>query len=90
MKAPLPSLTSSTSDCNPAASFFDRMLAVMSGNDSTVAVTSRMAYSRRSAGASVALASRRSADAIVALAPTMAQPAPRKVASSRARSTSTV
>jgi hypothetical protein len=42
MNAPLPSFTSSTSDCRPAASFFDRIEAVMSGTDSTVAVTSRM------------------------------------------------
>ena len=43
MKAPLPTLTSSTSDCSPAASFFDRIEAVISGTDSTVAVTSRIA-----------------------------------------------
>jgi hypothetical protein len=43
MKAPLPTLTSSTSDCSPAASFFDRIEAVISGIDSTVAVTSRIA-----------------------------------------------
>ena len=35
----------------PAASFFDRIEAVISGIDSTVAVTSRMPYSRLSAGA---------------------------------------
>jgi hypothetical protein len=34
---------SSTIASRPAASFFDRMLAQMSGIDSTVAVTSRMA-----------------------------------------------
>jgi hypothetical protein len=43
MKAPLPTFTSSTSDCSPAASFFDRMEAVINGTESTVAVTSRMA-----------------------------------------------
>ncbi len=66
-------LTSSTSACSPAASFLLRMLAVISGTLSTVAVTSRIAYSRRSAGA-------RSAEA-----PTMAQPASRSVASSVSR-----
>ncbi len=43
MKEPLPSLTSSTSDRSPAASFFDRIDAVISGTESTVAVTSRIA-----------------------------------------------
>ncbi len=43
MKAPLPTFTSSTSASSPAASFFDRMLAVIKGSDSTVAVTSRIA-----------------------------------------------
>jgi hypothetical protein len=43
MKAPVPVFTSMTSAPNPAASFFDKMEAVMSGIDSTVAVTSRMA-----------------------------------------------
>ena len=43
MNAPLPTFTSSTRACSPAASFFDRIEAVMSGIDSTVAVTSRMA-----------------------------------------------
>ena len=43
MKAPLPTFTSSTSDCRPAASFFDRIEAVISGTDSTVPVTSRIA-----------------------------------------------
>ena len=43
MKAPLPIFTSSTSELSPAASFFDRMEAVISGTDSTVAVTSRIA-----------------------------------------------
>ena len=41
--APLPVLTSSTSAPAPAASFFDRMLAVISGSDSTVPVASRIA-----------------------------------------------
>ena len=43
MKAPEPVLTSITRACSPAASFFDRIEAVMSAIDSTVAVTSRMA-----------------------------------------------
>ena len=41
--APLPVFTSITSPCRPAASFFERMLAVINGTDSTVAVTSRIA-----------------------------------------------
>src|SRR5712691_4670663 len=49
--APLPFFTSSTSPFNPSASFLDMMLAEISGIDSTVAVTSRSAYSLRSAGA---------------------------------------
>ena len=43
MNAPLPVFTSMTSPCNPAASFLARIDAVMSGIDSTVAVTSRIA-----------------------------------------------
>ncbi len=43
MNAPVPVFTSITSPSSPAASFFDRIEAVMSGIDSTVAVTSRMA-----------------------------------------------
>jgi hypothetical protein len=43
MKAPEPTFTSSTRPSMPSASFFDRMLATMSGMDSTVAVTSRSA-----------------------------------------------
>ena len=43
MKAPEPLFTSITSAESPAASFFDRIEAVMSGIDSTVAVTSRIA-----------------------------------------------
>jgi hypothetical protein len=43
MKAPEPALTSSTSASSPAASFFDRMEAVMRSIDSTVEVTSRIA-----------------------------------------------
>ena len=50
MKAPEPTLTSSTSPSRSSASFLLRMLAAMSGMESTVAVTSRSAYSRRSAG----------------------------------------
>ena len=51
MVAPLPHFTSSTSDRVPAASFLDRIEAVISAIESTVAVTSRIAYRRRSAGA---------------------------------------
>ena len=43
MKAPLPTLTSSTRPSIPSASFFDMIEAAMSGIDSTVAVTSRSA-----------------------------------------------
>ena len=50
-KAPEPRFTSSTSPVRPSASFFDMMLAEISGMLSTVAVASRRAYRRRSAGA---------------------------------------
>ena len=63
MKAPEPNLTSITSASSPAASFFERIEATISGIDSTVPVASRIAYSRRSAGASSAVW------------PTIAQPA---------------
>ena len=43
MKAPEPTLTSITSASSPAASFLERIDAVISGIDSTVAVTSRAA-----------------------------------------------
>ena len=43
MKAPSPTLTSSTIASAPAASFFDMMLAAISETLSTVAVTSRRA-----------------------------------------------
>ena len=43
MKAPEPVFTSSTSASRPAASFFDRIEAVMRSIDSTVPVTSRIA-----------------------------------------------
>ena len=43
MNAPLPVLTSSTRAPAPVASFFDRMLATISGSDSTVPVWSRSA-----------------------------------------------
>ena len=43
MKAPEPVFTSMTRPCSPAASFFDRIEAVMSATNSTVAVTSRIA-----------------------------------------------
>ena len=42
-KAPEPTLMSMTSASSPAASFFDRIDAVISGMESTVAVTSRIA-----------------------------------------------
>ena len=41
--APDPALTSMTRASRPAASFLDRIEATISGIDSTVAVTSRMA-----------------------------------------------
>ena len=43
MKAPLPHFTSSTSASMPSASFLDMMLAVISGMEGTVPVTSRRA-----------------------------------------------
>ncbi len=43
MKAPFPTLTSSTRPSIPSASFLDMIEAEMSGMDSTVAVTSRSA-----------------------------------------------
>ncbi len=66
MNAPLPVLTSNTSASAPSANFFERMLAVMSGMDSTVAVTSRSAYILRSAGT------------IRSLCPIIAKPASRR------------
>ena len=50
MNAPSPTLTSSTSRDAPAATFFDMMLVAIRGMLGTVAVTSRSAYMRRSAG----------------------------------------
>ena len=55
IKAPLPILTSSTMLCAPAASFLLIMLEAISGMLSTVAVTSRRAYSFLSAGARFAV-----------------------------------
>src|SRR5207244_4978923 len=52
MKAPLPTFTSSTRASRPSANFFDMIEDEISGIDSTVAVTSRKAYSLRSAGTS--------------------------------------
>ena len=43
MNAPEPIFTSSTIECDPAASFLDMMDEAMSGSESTVAVTSRRA-----------------------------------------------
>ena len=54
MKAPEPTFTSITSASSPAASFLERIEATISGSDSTVPVASRIAYRRRSAGASCA------------------------------------
>ncbi len=51
MNAPRPTLTSSTSAPMPSAIFLLRIDAQISGMLSTVPVTSRKAYSRRSAGA---------------------------------------
>ena len=52
MKAPEPNFTSSTSASSDSASFLLMMLAVISGMQGTVPVTSRSPYSLRSAGAS--------------------------------------
>ena len=62
MKAPRPALTSSARPPMPSAIFLLMIEAVMSGTLSTVAVTSRSAYSRPSAGA------------MAAVCPTSAQP----------------
>ena len=43
MNAPEPYFTSKTRASEPSATFLERMLAVISGTDSTVAVTSRRA-----------------------------------------------
>ena len=43
MKAPEPTFTSITNASSPAASFLERIDAVINGIDSTVAVTSRVA-----------------------------------------------
>ena len=51
MKAPLPTLTSSTRAPVPSAIFFDMIELAIRGIDSTVPVMSRRAYSLRSAGA---------------------------------------
>ena len=51
MNAPAPTFTSSTMVCAPLASFLDMMLLAISGKQATVAVTSRRAYNRPSAGA---------------------------------------
>ena len=51
MNAPLPTFTSSTSAAVPSAIFLDMIELAISGIDSTVPVTSRSAYSLRSAGA---------------------------------------
>ncbi len=52
MKAPEPTLTSSTRPSAPSATFFPMIDPAIRGMDSTVPVTSRSAYSLRSAGAS--------------------------------------
>ena len=62
VKAPDPVLTSRTRASMPSANFLDRIDATIRSRLSTVPVTSRTAYSRRSAGA------------MSAVAPTMAQP----------------
>ena len=67
MNAPLPDFTSMTRPPIPSAIFFDRIDAVISGMLSTVAVTSRSAYSFLSAGA------------ISAVAPIMTQPTSRRI-----------
>ena len=50
MNAPVPTLTSSTSASVPSAIFLLMIDAAIIGIDSTVPVTSRSAYSLRSAG----------------------------------------
>ena len=62
MNAPEPHLTSRISASRPAASFLDRIDAVIRSTLGTVPVTSRIAYNRLSAGA------------MARLAETMAQP----------------
>ena len=52
MNAPVPTFTSSTRAEEPSAIFLLMIELAISGIDSTVAVTSRSAYSLRSAGAS--------------------------------------
>jgi hypothetical protein len=74
MNAPEPCLTSSTSEPRPAASFFERIEETMRGIDSTLPVASRVAYSRRSAGARSSVW------------PTMAQPVSSTTARRRALS----
>ena len=51
VKAPDPNLISITSASTPSASFLDKMDEMISEVESTVAVTSRTAYIRLSAGA---------------------------------------
>ena len=53
--APLPTLTSITNTSKPAASFLDKIEAVIKGIDSTVAVTSLIEYKRLSAGAKLSV-----------------------------------
>ena len=50
IKAPVPHFTSNTNASEPSATFFDKMLAVIKGTDSTVPVTSLNAYKSLSAG----------------------------------------
>ena len=76
MKAPEPAFTSNTRASAPSANFLERMEAVMRGIDSTVAVTSRRAYSLRSAGT------------IDSLWPIMAKPTRRSASRKRGRSRS--
>ena len=54
-KAPLPVLISITRASSPDASFLDKIEAVIKSIDSTVAVTSLVAYKRWSAGAKFAV-----------------------------------
>ena len=77
MNAPSPTLTSRTIASAPAATFFDMMLDAIRGRLSTVAVTSRSAYRRLSAGTRFAPA------------PAIAIPASRTCATSSAVESST-
>ena len=68
MNAPLPTLTSSTRADVPSAIFLDMIELAMSGIDSTVPVTSRSAYSFRSAGSEAGPAAQITAPTVLSMA----------------------